>query len=58
MKQSKLPFKPTAKKSKDKEFDESDDSGEVEINFDSLSPPPNRGAPRRAAAGTIFFITH
>lgn len=53
MKQSKLPFKAT-KKSKDKGSDS--EGSEVDINFESLSPPPiARGAPRRAAAGIAFF---
>ncbi|XP_032456778.1 DNA topoisomerase 2 isoform X2 [Nasonia vitripennis] len=48
LKQAKLPFKPVKKKKDaEKEFDSGSD---VEINFDSLSPPPAPRAPRRAAA--------
>ncbi|XP_014222609.1 DNA topoisomerase 2 isoform X1 [Trichogramma pretiosum] len=50
LKQTKLPFKPAKKVKKEKEFDESGDSDEAEIDFDSLSPPPQPRAPRRAAA--------
>ena len=50
MKQSTLPFKPVKKTKKEKSFEESDES-DAEINFESLSPPPQPRAPRRAAAG-------
>ncbi|XP_014218096.1 DNA topoisomerase 2 isoform X3 [Copidosoma floridanum] len=50
LKQSKLPFKPTKKTKKDKNSDDSESGSDVEINFDSLSPPPAPRQPRRAAA--------
>ena len=56
MKQSKLPFKPVKKGKKDKDMDkDSDDGSDVEINFDTLSPPPAPRTARRAAAGKYFF---
>lgn len=51
LKQSKLPFKPVKKTKKGKDSDASDSGSDVEVNFDSLSPPPAPRQPRRAAAG-------
>lgn len=52
MKQSKLPFKTVKKGKKGSDIESGSD---VEINFDTLSPPPAPRAPRRAAAGKIIF---
>lgn len=53
LKQTTLPFKPVKKESKkrDKDSDDSDD----EIDFSSISPPPQRSS-RRAGGIDHFYI--